>query len=199
MRTLILSFILSVSALFAQAAEVGGVKFSDTTDVAGQTIELNGLGIRYRTVIKVYAAALYLPKKTLDANEALSMPGAKKFSAVMLREIDGDTLGRLLMQGIRDNNSQSDVGKHLVSISHMGQSFGEKKRLVAGDTFSIDFDPKAGPTFKVNDKLLGVPSGEPSFNALLLRIWLGDKPADEELKKAMLGFSPVKRTPAYRK
>ena len=47
----------------ASAAEVGGVKLDDQLSVAGAPLVLNGAGVRYKAVFKVYAAGLYLGRK----------------------------------------------------------------------------------------------------------------------------------------
>ncbi|MBK5259345.1 MAG: chalcone isomerase family protein, partial [Thermoanaerobaculia bacterium] len=53
---------LAVTAV-AEAATVGGVDISDKTTVGGQTLVLNGAGLRKKFFIKVYTGALYLPSK----------------------------------------------------------------------------------------------------------------------------------------
>lgn len=184
--SLALSALLTGIALPTQAAEISGIKFADNAEVAGQSLLLNGLGIRYRAIFKVYAAGLYLPKKSQDDKEVLAMPGSKRLHAVMFREVEGDVLGRLLMQGIRDNSSQAESLRHIGSIGKLGQAFSERKKLLAGDSFTIDFDPKLGPQIKVNGKAMTSQPSDPSFNPLFLRIWLGDSPADHLLKKGML-------------
>lgn len=186
MRSLWLLWILVCAGFTAQAAEVAGIKFAETSEVAGQSLLLNGVGVRYRAIFKVYVAGLYLPKKSHDDKEVLAMPGAKRLHVVMLRDVEGDVLGKLLMQGIRDNNSQAETQKHLDGIRKLGQLFAERKKLMAGENFTIDFDPKLGPVIKLNGKAIGQPLNEPDFNALFLRVWLGDHPSDPFLKKGML-------------
>jgi long-chain acyl-CoA synthetase len=44
----------------------------------------------------------------------------------------------------------------------------------------------AGTKVSLNDKLLGNIEGG-AFNRALLRVWLGNKPVDAPLKKALLG------------
>jgi Chalcone isomerase-like len=174
MRLIVLASVLSFTAasflalgnLPAQAAEISGVKFADNAEVGGHSLLLNGLGIRYRTVIKVYAAGLYLPKKSQDEKEVLAMVGAKRIHAVMFREVDGDVLGRLLMQGIRDNSTPAESVKHLNSISKLGQAFSERKKISAGESFTIDFDPKLGPQIRLNGKLMASQPNDPGFNSL---------------------------------
>ena len=69
---------------FAAPAEVtvSGVKFQDTTELRGAKLQLNGAGVRYKAIFKVYAAGLYLPKRGSTPQEVLSMPGAMLLIAV---------------------------------------------------------------------------------------------------------------------
>jgi hypothetical protein len=60
---------------------VSGVKFDDATDVRGSKVQLNGAGVRYKAIFKVYAAGLYLPKKADTPEQALTMPGAKRITS----------------------------------------------------------------------------------------------------------------------
>lgn len=194
--SLTMSVLLTCTTLPTQAAEISGVKFADNAEVSGQSLLLNGLGIRYRAIFKVYAAGLYLPKKSQDEKEVLAMTGAKRIHAIMFRDVEGDVLGRLLMQGIRDNSTQQEALRHVASIGKLGQAFAERKKLLAGDSFTIDFDPKLGPQIKVNGKAMTSQPNDPSFNNLFLRIWLGDSPADHLLKKGMLN-QPIENKTQY--
>jgi hypothetical protein len=83
---LALSGLLLAASALAQVT-VSGVKFDDTTEVRGNKMQLNGAGIRYKAIFKVYAAGLYLPKKGGTTQEVLAMPGAKRLNITMLREI----------------------------------------------------------------------------------------------------------------
>jgi hypothetical protein len=71
--------------------------------VRGTKLQLNGAGIRYKAVFKVYAAGLYLPKKAATPEEVYAMPGAKRISITMLRDIDSNELGKLFIRGVEDN------------------------------------------------------------------------------------------------
>ena len=57
MTALLLSF-------WAWSAELAGVTLPNTTEVAGETLKLNGIGLREKFWIDIYAAALYLPFKS---------------------------------------------------------------------------------------------------------------------------------------
>ncbi len=68
-----------VAAATSHAATLDGVSFPDKYPVAGQTLVLNGIGVRTLTVfnVKVYVAALYLPQPSHDAAQILASPGPK--------------------------------------------------------------------------------------------------------------------------
>ena len=51
----------------------------------------------------------------------------------------------------------------------------------------LDYVPGSGTKVTIKGVEKGVVEGE-DFNAALLDIWLGDEPADDDLKEAMLGL-----------
>ena len=53
-----------MSSAGARAVELAGVQFPQQVNVAGKPLQLNGAGVRYKAVFKVYAAGLYVPAKT---------------------------------------------------------------------------------------------------------------------------------------
>jgi hypothetical protein len=55
-----------------------------------------------------------------------------------------------------------------------------------GDVILLDYLPGAGTRVTVRGDDKGTIAGV-DFNRALLRIWLGEQPADSALKKAMLG------------
>ena len=52
---------------------------------------------------------------------------------------------------------------------------------------TIDFVPGSGTRVALNGAQKGKTIGGDEFYSALLRIWLGDKPVDRELKSGMLG------------
>jgi hypothetical protein len=105
----------------------------------------------------------------------------------MLREIDSNELGKLFTRGVEDNMPRSDYIKLVPGLIRMGEVFAQHKRLVPGDTFTIDWVPGAGTVISVKGQPQGEPFKEPEFFNALLRIWLGKSPADHLLKEALLG------------
>ena len=182
--------LLVASGAFAQPVTVSGVKFDDASDVKGAKVVLNGAGVRYKAVFKVYAAGLYLPKKAGSPEEVLAMPGAKKMNITMLREIDSAELGKLFSRGMEDNMEKAAFSKLVPGVMRMSQLFSDCKKLNAGDNFTIEWVPGTGTIITVSNPKCPKdmePFKEPEFYNALLRIWLGPNPADWKLKDALLG------------
>ena len=174
-------------AVQAEPVTLSGVKYEDAADVRGAKLQLNGAGVRYKAVFKVYAAGLYLPKKAATTEEVLAMPGAKRVSVTMLREVDSSELGKLFARGMEDNMDKSSFSRLVPGVMRMSQIFSDHKKLNAGETFLIDWVPGSGTVVTVKGLAQGEPFKEPEFFNALLRIWLGPNPADWKLKEALLG------------
>jgi hypothetical protein len=172
----------------AQTMEVGSAKFAPTATVGNTPLQLNGAGMRYKLVVKVYAAGLYLPAKSSSVDAILAAPGPKRVHVVMQRAIDARELGKLFTEGMRKNAPKEDFSKSIPGTIKMGEIFAEKKTLDAGDTFFADYTPGQGTQVIINGKQIGETIKEPEFYRSLLLIWLGKDPADWKLKDAMLGI-----------
>lgn len=183
---LALAGLLAISA-HAATVDVGGVKLEDTVEVRGAKLVLNGAGIRYKAVFKVYTAGLYLGRKAGTPEEALAQPGPKRISITMLREIDANELGKLFTRGVEDNAPKNEMSKLVPGLIQMGNIFAEHKKLLPGDNFTVEWVPGTGTLIFVKGKQQGEVFKEPEFFNALLRIWLGPSPADWKLKEALLG------------
>ncbi len=167
--------------------EVSGVRYATTAQVAGSTLQLNGAGTRFKFVVRVYTAGLYLGTKATTPDAVYTAPGPKRIHVVMLRDIDGNELGKLFTRGMQDNAPKEAFSKSIPGTLRMAEIFSTKKKLVAGETFSIDYAPGVGTTVLVNGKVQGEPVREVEFFNAMLSIWLGPNPADDGLKAALLG------------
>ena len=179
-----LAFSLSAGAAMV---DVGGIKLEDAIDVQGSKLQLNGAGIRYKAVFKVYAAGLYVGKKVATPEELLAAPGPKRISLTLLREIDSNELGKAFTKGFEDNTPKGEMSKLIPGLIRMGQIFSDHKKMMAGENFTIDWVPGTGTVITIKGKTQGEPFKEPEFYAALMRIWLGSNPADFKLKEALLG------------
>lgn len=181
-----------VSAMWAGAAPaqpliVEGVKFEPTVSLGGQTLQLNGAGLRTRAFFKVYAAGLYVPQKSNDAAALLTQTGPRRVAITMLREVDADTFASSLTDGLRANHSEAQLAQLKSQVEQLQAIFKAIGAARKGDTIHLDFVPEVGTRVIVNGQPRGEPIAGAAFFAALLRVWLGDKPADASLKKALAG------------
>ncbi|MBX3620883.1 MAG: chalcone isomerase family protein [Rhizobacter sp.] len=180
-------------AMAAQAApaqnvtEVAGVKYDNTLNADNTTLVLNGAGVRYKAIFKVYTAGLYLTRKASTPDAVLATPGAKRMHIVMLRDINASELGKLFTRGMEDNAPRDEFSKSVAGTLKMSDLFFRIKKLNAGESFSVDWTPGVGTTIYVNGKPAVEPIKEPEFFSALVKIWLGKSPADALLKDALLG------------
>ncbi len=175
----------------AQGVELSGVKYPPTVTLADKTLQLNGAGIRYKAVFKVYTAGLYLGARAASAEQVFATPGPKRLHIVMLRKIKASELGRLFTRGMEDNARPGEMSRLIPGILRIAEVFGKRSELDTGESFSVDFVPGVGATILVNGQPMAEPIKEPEFFNALMRIWLGPSPADELLKKALLGEVPA--------
>ncbi|SDJ17342.1 chalcone isomerase family protein [Variovorax sp. OV700] len=189
-RLAALAFASAVLGASAAQVDVAGVKLNDTLDLRGSTLQLNGAGVRYKAVFKVYTAGFYVGKKVSTPEEALAAPGPKRVAITMLRDIEANELGKLFTKGVEENSPKSEMVNLIPGLLRMGQMFADQKQLKAGDTFTIDWLPGTGTVITVRGVAQPDPIKEQAFFNALLRIWLGPVPADWKLKDALLGKQP---------
>ena len=174
--------------VLAAPTELSGVKIEDNVTVVGSKLQLNGAGIRYKAIFKVYVAELYTTKKISSLDELVAAPGPKRLAVTMLRDIDARELGKLLTRGMEDNASKTEMSKLVGGLIRMGAMFSEQKTLKAGDRFEVDWIPGKGTVITVKGVVQGEPFVEPDFFRALMSIWLGAVPADYKLKDNLLGL-----------
>jgi len=176
----------------ATAAEVAGVKFSDSVKVAGKDLQLNGLGVRTKFIVKVYAAGLYLQDKRATVDEVMKADGPRRIQLVMMRDVSSEAFGEAFMSGLNNNLDTKEKSKIVTQISKFGEMFAMLDSLKKGDTLDIDWIPGSGTVVLVNGKRNGDATPDLVFYNSILKIWLGDKPADDTLKGKLLAASAKK-------
>ena len=173
--------------VLAAPVEIAGVKLDDTIELQNTKLQLNGAGVRYKAIFKVYVAALYLGKRTSTPEEVYAGVGPKRMSITMLREIDSNELGRSFTKAFEDNAPKTEMSKLVPGLLKMGQVFSDQKKMLAGESFTIDWVPGSGTVISVKGKPQGEAIKEIEFFNAMMRIWLGTKPADWKLKDELLG------------
>ena len=182
------TLILCLLAWSVQAAEVEGVKLSASARVtdAGPELVLNGAGVRTRVVFKIYVGALYLQQKRGAPEAIFSDAGPKRVALHMLREITADQLFGALNDGLKANHTPEQLAKLELQTREFEGIFKKTPNARSGDVILLDYLPATGTRVTINDEVKGNIAGA-EFYAALLRIWLGEKPAEAGLKKALLG------------
>lgn len=185
-RILFLSAMLFVTSSIAQAGQLAGIEVDDqVTTSNNKVLQLNGMGLREKMWIDVYVGSLYLATPSHDAVEVIAQPGPFRVQMdIIYDEIAGEKLIAAWQEGFEKNQSPDSLVKLDARIKEFNALFTES--AVKGDRILIDYVPSKGTQVTKNDKLLGTIKGE-DFKKAVLAIWLGDEPADEELKEGMLG------------
>lgn len=187
MQRLILAAAMLVLAPILHAAELAGVFVQDqVTAENGQTLVLNGIGLREKFWIDVYVGSLYLVKKSDNVTEILSAPRAMRIQMdFVYKEVASKNLLEAWREGFEKNQSKEMLRKLRDRIGQFYSYF--EQNVVAKDQYILNYIPGKGTSVIKNDTLLGLIPGEDFKNALL-EIWLGNFPADKKLKLGMLGI-----------
>ena len=175
------------AALTAHAAEVAGVKLDDRTKVGGAELALNGAGLRKRAFFQVYAMGLYLAEKKPGAADAIGSPGAKRVAIHMLRDVDAATFTEALTDGMRANHEEAVMKALEPRVAQLAAIMAELQEAKKGMAILLDWQPGTGTVVTVEGKPRGKPIAGEDFYRALLRIWLGERPVQDDLKKALLG------------
>jgi long-chain acyl-CoA synthetase len=167
------------------AAEVAGVKVDDKAQVGGKELSLNGAGLRSKLFFKVYVGALYLGQKAATPADVYASPPPRRMAMRMLRDMDADALYGALDEGLRNNHAPAEMAELKPHADQLGAIMKQIGAVKEGDSIAIDFTANG-----VEVGLNGKPRGKvdsPPLALALLKVWLGDNPADASLKKALLG------------
>lgn len=168
------------------AAEIEGVQIADRVQLGKSDLTLNGAGVRTRFIFSVYVGALYLQNKAGTTETVLRDAGAKRIAMHMLRDLDAEQLFTALNDGLNKNHTPAQLAQLAPQVKQLQAIFDAVKAAKKGDVILLDYLPGAGTRVTVRGEDKGTIAGA-EFNRALLRIWLGEKPADADLKKAMLG------------
>ncbi len=184
---LLMTTILALSMVIPSYAQltINGVTLPSTVKVGDATANLNGGGIRKKLFFKLYVGGLYLSEKSTDASAIIN---ADKPMAVKLQitssMISSENMSEAITEGF-EASTGGNTAPLKAKIDEFVNTF-KKDEIVEGNVFDIVYVPGKGVESYKNGKLQGTIEGM-DFKKALFGIWLGSKPADEDLKKAMLG------------
>ena len=179
--------LIALLATPAFAAEVAGVKVDDRIKLESGELVLNGAGLRTKAFFKVYVAGLYLAEKKTSTDEVLALPGAKRVSMRLMRDLSAKQLTDALGEGIRDNTSAAEQESLKTRLAELTGIMNALQSAKEGDVIALDWVPGSGTRILLNGEPRGKAIAGEDFYRALLRIWLGDDPVSGSLKRALLG------------
>lgn len=169
----------------ARAVTIAGVDVPEKAEVADQALVLNGAGLRQRFVFDVYVAALYVPAPSHNANDIIRGTGPRRIALTLLRDIDGSTLLDALNEGLGENCTLEELNALQPALARFSAIMDKAGDGTEGDTVMLDIMP-GGVAVWARGQPLGTVQ-DPALGPALLRVWLGKKPAQADLKDALLG------------
>lgn len=186
MKKLLLLACVALLSWNAGARELAGVNLAETAHVGNANLQLNGAGIRTKLIFKVYVAGLYLPQRRTSAEEVFADERERRVALHILRDLSGEKLLGAFNEAIAANHTPAELAALDAPLKQMMQIFDAVKEVKPGDVITLDYLPASGTQVGVNGSARGTISGA-AFNRALLKIWLGSKPAQADLKAGLLG------------
>jgi len=182
-RAALIAALVAVPGL--HAAEVAGVRVADSIKVGNSELVLNGAGLRSKLFIKVYVGALYVGQKAATPAAIYDSATPRRMVLRLVRDLDADSLHSALDEGLRNNHTPAELSEMQAQAEQLAGIMKAIGKVREGDTISIDFSSE-GVVVSQNGEVRGKVAGA-GFAKALLKVWLGEKPADASLKKALLG------------
>lgn len=185
MKKLCCLFLLCVCSQ-ACALEVDGVKLDDQIRLDAHPLVLNGAGLRTKFFFKVYVAALYLTEKKHSSDAILADAGPKRLALYMLREVSAKKMLDAISEAMPANLNAEELKALETRMGEFSRMFSTVSEVKKGDVITFDFVPGTGTHVSIAGADKGSIDGA-DFNRALLKIWIGEKPAQADVKQSMLG------------
>ena len=185
LRSLIAAALLSAG--LAQAAiTVGNVDFATRQTVQQRALELNGAGLRTRLGFKVYAMGLYLRAPLSEAGAILADKGEKRIRIVLIRDLEAKQFGDALQAGLEKNHDAATLAALKPATDALLTALAAVGEVRTGTEIVLDRLGNGATRLLVDAKQHGEDIADTAFYPALLRIWLGERPADSDLREALL-------------
>src|ERR1041385_6300184 len=124
-----LSLAIAIPAL---ALTLAGVNLEDHATVAGQTLVLNGAGLRKKLFIKVYVGGLYLPAKQSNAAAVLAADAPRRQVMHFLYSVSKDQMCDAWNEGLENNtkNASAEVKGAFKTLCNLMEPIPKGNRLI---------------------------------------------------------------------
>lgn len=178
---------VALPAAAGRAVTVEGTTFPGDITLADTPLQLNGVGLRAVAWFKGYAAGLYLPRKATTTAAVLAQPGAKRLQLRMFVDVDAEEFVKSYRKGIDRNTPPAEVQRIAERSQRFESAVLSLGKLKKQDIIDLDSLPGRGLQLSLNSRPRGEPIPGEDLYAALLRCFLGDSPADRNLKVGLLG------------
>ncbi|WP_121665461.1 chalcone isomerase family protein [Mesonia aquimarina] len=180
---LVLTTFCAVHLSTAQT-EISGITIPNSETFGKHTLQLNGAGVREKLWIDLYVGGLYLAEKSSDASAIVNSENAM---AVKLHIVSSLISSKKMISAVEEGFENSTDDNTAPIQTEIDQFIGFfKEEITKGDIFDITYQPERGVVAYKNGKEKGTIKGM-KFKKALFGIWLSNRPADDDLKEAMLG------------
>lgn len=100
-----------------------GLQVDDPVSLHGATLQLNGAGVGFKTVFKVYAAALYADQKAVTPEGIYAVPGPKRLATTLLRDIDSDEIAKTFAKAINRPAFKGEAARLIPELVRIDRTF----------------------------------------------------------------------------
>jgi hypothetical protein len=175
------TLLLFATTWLASAGSLAGVTLPDSTTVGGQTLTLNGMGLREKLgFLDIYVAGLYLPAKSSDGSKVISSDVPKQIVMHFVYNVTRDQLVETFRESISKNPKAASFS------SQMQQLEAGMTDMKKGDQIKIEYIPGTGTNIYLRGTKKATLSGK-DFMEALFSIYLGPNPPTAALKSGLLG------------
>jgi len=181
----VVALILCFLARGGEARTISGVTLSETQRIGEQTFVLNGAGVRRKWFVDVYVAGLYLTRPSRDASKILA---DDEPMLIRLQLLSGLVTAKR-MRAAAEEGFERATGSHTEPIRSYIDTLLRvfEGPLEKGDVFVFGYEPGKGIRLSRNGEYLGRVGGGLEFKRAFFGIWLGERPIQRSLERALLG------------
>ncbi len=175
--------LLTITSL-AGAKEISDVNLPDILEFGETKLVLNGAGVRTKFFIHLYVGGLYLKQESHDASDIIE---ADEPMAIRLHIVSSKITSEKMEKATREGFAKA-TGGNVAPIEAQIENFISvfRDKINEHDVYDLVYLPDKGVEVYKNAEYSSLTPGL-NFKQALFGIWLSEKPAQQSLKKKMLG------------
>lgn len=185
MRATAFTLFFVLLSITAPALEIEGVRIPPSATVSGQTLRLNGAGLRTVVLlivpVKAYVASFYAPSPLRSEKAVLASSGPMRFDFTFLQAVPQGQVARAWQAQFEDSVSYAYPG-FAGDRDAFIKMFGALKK---GGVETVELDEDVTRCYDDGD-FKGSVQGR-DFQKAFLSLWFGSNPVMPSLKSALLG------------